>query len=134
MGQGIPASQAEPTQSPAPLTLIPRSHEERERRYRDLDRILMNVLAVDASNTPATELRAEGFELTDNGEPPRLGGFSCSDCGQFRSATRIMLFHKKGNRPTPENPNTLNPWSSSNSVSVARLQNLMWPPTQGDLW
>jgi len=74
MGQGILTSQA---QSPAaaPVKLIPRSHAERERRYRDLHHIVLNVLALDASYNAATGLKAEDFSLMDNGQPQVLSSF-----------------------------------------------------------
>jgi VWFA-related protein len=76
-GQQLPPAQTESSQSPAasPLTLIPRSHAEREQRYRDLHRIILNVLAVDQSNLPATGLKPQDFVLIDNGRPQELATF-----------------------------------------------------------
>jgi len=76
-GQGLPPSQAEPSQGLAasPVTLIPRSHEERERRYRAIHHIILNVLAVDEFNRPVTGLKPQDFELLDNGQPQKLASF-----------------------------------------------------------
>jgi VWFA-related protein len=75
--QGFPSSQAESGQSPAspPLTLIPRSHEEREARYRAIHHMILNVLAVDDLKMPVTGLRAQDFVLLDNGQPQELASF-----------------------------------------------------------
>jgi VWFA-related protein len=75
--QELPSGQSKSRQSPAasPLALIPRSHEEREQRYRDLHRIILNVLAVDDSNIPAAGLKPQDFVLMDNGRPLELATF-----------------------------------------------------------
>ena len=60
--------------------------------------------------------------------PTNRGGeykFSKSVRQPFSSATRTMLFHRYGIRPTPWKPTTRKPFASKSSVSVARLQNLM---------
>jgi VWFA-related protein len=77
MGQGFAPSQAGSGQSPAaaPLILIPRSHEERERRYRAIHHIILNVLAVDEFSTPVTGLKPQDFVLMDNGQPQELASF-----------------------------------------------------------
>ena len=77
MGQQSPG-QAESGQSPAAASpvLIPRSHEEREQRFRNLHHIILNVLAVDDSNAPATGLKPQDFVLMDNGHPQQLASFS----------------------------------------------------------
>jgi VWFA-related protein len=77
MGQGLPVSQAESGQNPAaaPLVLIPRSHEERERRYRAIHHMILNVLAVDEFNKPVTGLKRQDFVLMDNAQPQELASF-----------------------------------------------------------
>lgn len=71
------APQTESGQAPAAAhpTLIPRSHEQREARYRALHHIILNVLAVDEFDRPANELKAEDFVLLDNGQPQELASF-----------------------------------------------------------
>ena len=71
-GQG---SQTESGQTPSHPTLIPRSHEEREARYRAIHRIILNVLAVDEFDRPVTGLSAQDFVLLDNGQPQPLATF-----------------------------------------------------------
>jgi VWFA-related protein len=60
-----------PAQNP-PITLTPRSREEREERYRLEHRILLNVLVTDASGTPVTGLTAKDFTMLDNGQPQTI--------------------------------------------------------------
>jgi VWFA-related protein len=73
-GLRIPASQAASSQGPAtaPVKLIPRSHEERERRYQAIHHIILNVLAVDEFNMPVTGLKPQDFVLMDDGQPREL--------------------------------------------------------------
>lgn len=93
LGQGSSPPQADSSQSPgpAPLKLIPRSHEERERRYRDQHRIVLNVLAVDALNHPATGLKAVDFSLMDNGQPQALASFRAVTGGHSVAPPRVLL-------------------------------------------
>jgi VWFA-related protein len=65
-------------QSPAPtppVTLIPRSHEERESRYRAQHHIILNVVVTDASGKPVTGLGQEDFTLLDDGKPQTIASF-----------------------------------------------------------
>jgi VWFA-related protein len=72
--QELPPSQAASSQNPvaAPLELIPRSHEERERKYRADHHIILNVLVVDELNMPITGLKPQDFVLMDDGRPQEL--------------------------------------------------------------
>jgi VWFA-related protein len=75
--QGLPPSQTESGQTPSAAlpTLIPRSHEEREARYRAIHRVILNVLTVDEFDQPVTGLSAQDFVLLDNGQPQPLATF-----------------------------------------------------------
>jgi VWFA-related protein len=92
-GRGFPHSQAESGQSPAaaPLTLIPRSHEERERRYRAIHHLILNVLAVDEFNTPVSGLKPQDFVLMDNGQPQELSSFREVSAGQGIASPHVIL-------------------------------------------
>ena len=92
-GQGFPPSQAESGQSPAsaPLALIPRSHEERESRYRAIHHIILNVLAVDDFKTPVTGLKAQDFVVMDNGAPQELASFREVNGDQSIAPTHVVL-------------------------------------------
>jgi len=93
MGQGFPPSQAQPGQVPAasPVTLIPRTHEERERRYRAIHHMILNVLAVDEFNRPVTGLKAQDFVLMDNGQPQELASFREVNGNQGIGAPHVAL-------------------------------------------
>ena len=69
--QNPPKPQAPPT----PLPLIPRSHDERERRYQAQHRMILNVLVLDNSGNPASGLKLNDFTLTDNRVPQKLARF-----------------------------------------------------------
>jgi VWFA-related protein len=75
--QGFISPQDEPGQNPAaaPTGLIPRSHEEREARYRAIHHIILNVLAVDDFKLPVTGLKPQDLVLMDNGRPQELATF-----------------------------------------------------------
>ena len=69
------AAAPRPSAAPAPtepVTLIPRSHEQREQRYRLEHRTVLNVLVTDASGNPVTGLTAKNFTLLDNGQPQTI--------------------------------------------------------------
>ena len=81
-----PQSQEQPGQSKvpprAPLpTLTPRSHEEREARYRAQHRIILNVLVTDSSGKPVTGLRQEDFAILDNQHPQAIASFRAVNGG-----------------------------------------------------
>ena len=72
-----PAASGQPA-APAltpPITLVPRSHEERESRYRAEHHILLNVLVTDASGKPVTGLKQENFTLLDDRQPQKVASF-----------------------------------------------------------
>jgi VWFA-related protein len=93
IGQGFPPSQAESGQSPgaAPVILLPRSLEERERRYRAIHHIILNVLAVDEFNSPVTGLKPQNFVLMDNGRPQELASFREMNGDQGLASPHVVL-------------------------------------------
>ena len=93
IGQELPRSQPESSQSQAAAspTLIPRSHEDRERRYQAIHHIILNVLAVDDSNTPATGLKPQDFALIDNGRPQQLASFREVNGEQSLAPPHVIL-------------------------------------------
>ncbi len=96
---GLPAQQAPSapqTQSPtlvppAPQPLIPRSHEDRERRYQALHRIILNVQVTDASHRPAAGLTQQDFTLLDNGRPQTLVSFRAVRGGDGIAPAHVVL-------------------------------------------
>ena len=93
VGQGPPPSQAESGQSPAAAhpTLIPRSHEQREARYRALHHIILNVLAVDDFNMPVTGLKAQDFLLLDNGQPQEFATFRAVNADRSIAPPHVVI-------------------------------------------
>ena len=71
--QQAPLASEAPGQSPSTSpTLTPRSHEERESRYRAEHRIVLNVLVTDAALKPVTGLTQEDFTLLDNRQTAKI--------------------------------------------------------------
>lgn len=87
------ATTGQPTSTaPAPsLTLIPRSHEEREDRYRAEHRVILNVLVTDRSGKPARELKEDDFSLFDNGEPRKIESFRAIEGSKGLVPARVVL-------------------------------------------
>ena len=85
-----PEQQASPVLPPA-ITLIPRSHEERENSYRLEHRVVLNVFVSDASGKPVTGLNQEDFTLLDNGQPRKLASFRSVRGSEGIAPVRIML-------------------------------------------
>jgi VWFA-related protein len=78
--QGTPPPQASSGQSAPPArkpraTLIPRTHDEREDRYRAQHRIILNVVVTDAAGKPVTGMTAGDFTLLDNDRPQTIASF-----------------------------------------------------------
>jgi VWFA-related protein len=91
--QGSPPSQAESGQGQvaAPPALIPRSHDEREERYRAIHRLILNVLAVDEFNRPVTGLTLQDFALMDNGQLQKLASFREVRADQAIAPPHVVL-------------------------------------------
>ncbi len=103
LGFAFPSLAQETTPSPAAspqstspagtpgVTLIPRTHEEREDRYRAQHRILLNVQVTDGSGKPVTGLNEEDFTLLDNGEPQKVASFRVVKGSVGFAPVRIVL-------------------------------------------
>jgi len=76
---------------PPPVTLIPRSHEERENRYLSEHRIVLNVFVSDESGKPVTGLKEEDFRLLDNGQSRRLTSFRPVEGSAGIAPVRVMF-------------------------------------------
>jgi hypothetical protein len=57
---------AQSPESTSPIQLIPRTKEERERRYQAEHRIVLNLQVTDSSGKPVAGLKPEDLELLDN--------------------------------------------------------------------
>jgi VWFA-related protein len=81
---------AAPARTP-PVTLIPRSHEERESRYRAVHRIILNVRASDASGNPVTGLDEGDFTLLDDRHSRNLSSFKAVNGSAGSAFLHVML-------------------------------------------
>lgn len=68
-----PANPTPPPNSP-PITLVPRSHDEREDRFRARHRILLNVQVADPAGNPAANLKPRDFTLLVDSQPHPIVG------------------------------------------------------------
>jgi VWFA-related protein len=84
---GLPTS---PVPTP-PITLIPRSHEEREDRYRTQHRIVLNVFVADRSGKPVKGLKVEDFSLLDRGQPQTVSSFRTVEGSKGLVPARVVL-------------------------------------------
>lgn len=75
-------------QAPA---LTPRSHEERESRYRAAHRVILNALVTDRSGKPVTGLKADDFTVLDNGKPQKLAAFRAVRGSEGIAPLRVIL-------------------------------------------
>lgn len=91
--QGTPpsASDGGQYQAASPLKLIPRTHEERESRYRSSHRMILNVLAVDEHGQPVPGLTPQDFALLDNGRTQELASFREVNGDQGIAPPHIIL-------------------------------------------
>jgi VWFA-related protein len=83
--------QPTPTVPTPPLALIPRSHEEREDRYRAEHRIVLNVLVTDRSGKPVRGLKEDDFALLDSGQLRTLSSFRVVEGSKGLVPARIVL-------------------------------------------
>jgi VWFA-related protein len=66
---------AQSPESTSPIQLIPRTKEERERRYQAEHRIVLNLQVTDSSGKPVAGLKPEDLELLDNQKPQMIATF-----------------------------------------------------------
>lgn len=76
---------------PPPITLIPRSHEDRENRYRLAHRIVLNVFVSDSSGKPVPGLKQEDFTLLDNGQTRTVTTFRAVKGHEGIAPVRVMF-------------------------------------------
>ena len=69
------AAGAQNSDSTSPIQLIPRTKEERERRYKDEHRISLMVRATDSSGKPVTGLKTDEFLVLDNQKSQKIDRF-----------------------------------------------------------
>lgn len=94
--QDTPAPAATPGQPtspapPPPITLIPRSHEEREDRYRTQHRIILNVFVADRSGKPVRGLKEDEFSILDKGQLRTISSFREVEGSKGLVPARVVL-------------------------------------------
>jgi len=77
-----------PVQAPK---LIPRSHEERERRYEAGHRLILNVRVTDAYGKPVTGLGEDDFTLFDNQQAQKIASFRAVNGDISAATTHVMI-------------------------------------------
>lgn len=85
-----PAASGLPALAP-PVALIPRSHEDRERRYRVQHRVTLSVLVSDASGKPVAGLAQQDFTLIEDGKPRSLSSFQAMKGSAGLAPAHIIL-------------------------------------------
>ncbi|MGD0627778.1 MAG: hypothetical protein ABR987_00410 [Terracidiphilus sp.] len=83
--------QSAPSAPAAPRTLIPRTAEERKRAYQAAHRIVLNVMATDASGKPVQGLSEQDFTLLDNGQPQNIASFQAVEGDAARASVHAVL-------------------------------------------
>jgi VWFA-related protein len=86
-----PADQPQAPASAPGVTLIPRSHEEREFRYQTQHHVILNVFVTDASGKPVTGLKQQDLTLLDNGQPRTLTSFRPANGSVGIAPVRVVL-------------------------------------------
>ena len=82
--------------------LIPRSHEEREQKFREEHRAILNVKVTDASGNPVAGLKAADFKLLDNERPRAINSVRFVENGTPPAVPRVVLLLDALNQSTHE--------------------------------
>jgi VWFA-related protein len=95
---------AAPTQSLAAQTpqLIPRSHEEREQKFRAEHHAILNVKVTGASGEPLLGLKQSDFTLLDNGRPRTIASLRFIKHGTRLAHPHVLLALDAMNRSARE--------------------------------
>ena len=87
-----PASTSGQSTTPTPpVTLIPRSHDERERLYRAEHHIILNAVVTDESGKQVSGLKEKDFTLLDNEHPQSITSFRAIDEGIRVHPAHVIL-------------------------------------------
>lgn len=82
--------------------LIPRSHEQREQKFREAHRAILNVKVTDASGNPVAGLKAGDFTLIDNDRPRAINSVRFIENGTPPAMPRAVLLLDALNQSTRE--------------------------------
>jgi VWFA-related protein len=75
----------------SPIQLIPRTKEERERKYQAEHRIVLAVRVTDSLGKPVTGLKADDFSLLDNQKAQKIARFREVDGKTFTVKTHVII-------------------------------------------
>ncbi len=87
----IAAAWAQISNPTSPIQLIPRTKEERERRYKDEHRISLSVRVADSSGRPVAGLTARDFVVLDNQAPQKIQRFREVDGKAITVSTHVIV-------------------------------------------
>jgi VWFA-related protein len=82
--------------------LIPRSHEQREEKFREAHRAILNVKVIDASGNPVAGLKGADFKLLDNELPRPINSVRFIGNGTSPALPRVVLLLDALNQSTRE--------------------------------
>lgn len=88
---GTRAAWAQISNPTSPIQLIPRTKEERERRYQNEHRISLSMHVTDGSGKAVTGLTAKDFVVLDNQTPQKINRFREVDAKAFTVKTRVIV-------------------------------------------
>jgi VWFA-related protein len=86
-----PASSGQSTTPGPPVTLIPRSHEEREQRFQANHHVILNVQVTDAAGKPVAGLKEDDFTLLDETRPQKIASFRAVHGGTSSTREHVLL-------------------------------------------
>jgi VWFA-related protein len=78
-------------QAPDAPSLVPRSHEDRERSYRAEHRVVLNVLVTDDKGKPASGLAENDFVLLDNSQDRQISAFRAANGRLDKEQVHVIL-------------------------------------------
>jgi VWFA-related protein len=82
---------AQSSQQSTEPQLIPRSPEERERKYQNLHRLFLNVQVSSSSGQQAGELKPSDFTILEDHQPRKIGSFQSIHNDSARDPALIIL-------------------------------------------
>jgi VWFA-related protein len=82
---------AQSSDSTSPIQLIPRTKEDRERRYQDEHRIVLTAWVTDSTGKSVTGLKANDFLLLDNQKSQKIDRFREVDGKAFTVRAHVIV-------------------------------------------
>ncbi len=89
--QSAVSAMAQSPDATSPIQLIPRTKEDRERRYQDERRIVLTVWVTDSSGKPVTGLKTNDFLVLDNQKSRKIDRFREVDGKAYTVKTHVIV-------------------------------------------